>query len=127
MILRFSGYGFSLSIIKILIMQPKFTQKIIVSFRVKIFTLALILVSLTRVSYSQGLELFNEGFNTVVPGGWSTQNNSNPLGTQTWFQGNPNVMVANSGDPTSYAGVNFQSGSGVATISNWLIAPTVSL
>lgn len=66
---------------------------------------------------------FTEGFDNVVPTDWLVQNNSSPVGTASWFTGNTLVFPAHSGAPTSYAGVNFNSGAGVATISNWLISP----
>ncbi|WP_310388848.1 choice-of-anchor J family PEP-CTERM protein [Roseateles sp.] len=66
-----------------------------------------------------------EGFDTVVPAGWTANNNSQPLGVTGWFQGNPDVFEAYSGDPDSYAGANFNNTAGTGTISNWLIAPTM--
>jgi subtilisin-like proprotein convertase family protein len=108
-------------------MQPKFTQWCLRSFHVRIFVMALVLVSLANVSKSQ--VLFSEGFNTVVPlpAGWSTQNNSSPVGGLSWFQGNAGVFPAQSGAATAYIAVNFNSGGGLATISNWLITPNVTM
>ncbi|MBK8467480.1 MAG: choice-of-anchor J domain-containing protein [Chloracidobacterium sp.] len=76
-----------------------------------------------------------EGFNdvsTLVSGsGWYIQNNSAPIGIGSYFQGNPVVFPAHlpSPDPTpnQYLGVNFQSGAGVATLSNWALTPPVLL
>lgn len=67
-----------------------------------------------------------EGFDSVVPAGWTAVNNSVPLGTAGWFQGNTTVFSAFEGAANSYAGVNFNSGAGVAALSNWLITPTLS-
>ncbi|NUM46156.1 MAG: DUF4397 domain-containing protein [Anaerolineales bacterium] len=71
---------------------------------------------------------FSEGFDDItnLPG-WFTQNNSNPLGTSTWFQGNDTVFPAHVGAPTAYIGANFNNTAGVGTISNWLLTPELSL
>jgi hypothetical protein len=69
---------------------------------------------------------WSEGFDdvTLLPGmGWAIINNSTPVGTATWFQGNDTVFPAHSGAPTSYIGVNFNSVAGANTISNWLLTP----
>lgn len=68
----------------------------------------------------------SEGFNTVVPTGWTVTNNSTTLGSTSWFQGNTTVFPAQAGAADSYAGVNFNSTTGAGTISNWLITPTLS-
>lgn len=67
-----------------------------------------------------------ESFDGGVPGGWTVTNNSSPVGTTNWFQGNPLVFDAHSGDPDSYVGANFNNTAGVGDISNWLILPTMS-
>ena len=72
-----------------------------------------------------------EGFDditTLVPAGWFMQNNSQPgPGTTGWFQGNPAVFPSQSGAPNSYIAANFHNGTGVATLSNWLLTPPVKL
>ncbi|MBK9532658.1 MAG: choice-of-anchor J domain-containing protein [Chitinophagaceae bacterium] len=73
------------------------------------------------------VQLFNEGFTTVVPAGWAFQNNSQPVGVTNWFQGNTAVFPANSAPANSYAGANFNNTTGANTISNWLFAPSVLL
>ncbi|MCX6319937.1 MAG: choice-of-anchor J domain-containing protein [Bacteroidetes bacterium] len=84
---------------------------------------------LTLTNTIGNTELINEGFNTVVPlpAGWASQNNSTPVGGTSWFQGNPLAFPAQSGNPNSYIGVNFNSVTGANTISNWLITPTVAI
>jgi subtilisin-like proprotein convertase family protein len=61
---------------------------------------------------------------TNLPG-WFTQNNSSPLGTINWFQGNPAAipLFATAG----YIGANFNNTSGAGTISNWLLTPAVTI
>jgi hypothetical protein len=69
---------------------------------------------------------FSEGFDTVLPAGWTTQNNSTTPGSTGWFQGTPDVFTAFSGADTSYIAANFNSDASNGTISNWLITPTMS-
>ncbi|MBP9663592.1 MAG: choice-of-anchor J domain-containing protein, partial [Pyrinomonadaceae bacterium] len=75
--------------------------------------------------------LITEGFDTItanVPGaGWFAQNNSAPVGSTTWFQGNSAVFPSHTGAPTSYIGGNFNSTAGAGTISTWLLTPQVTL
>lgn len=74
------------------------------------------------------LTLINEGFenfNTSLANGWVRQNNSFPLGSSGWAEGDAGVFLAASGTPGSYVGSHYTSGSDVATISNWLFTPEV--
>lgn len=73
--------------------------------------------------------VFNQGFDVAapLPAGWASQNLSSPLGVTGWFQGNAGVFAANSGAATSYIAANFNNGSGLATISNWLFMPATTL
>src|SRR5688500_20207414 len=48
-----------------------------------------------------------ENFDTVVPAGWTANNQSQPVGSIGWFQGNDGVFPAHQRAPTAYAGVNF--------------------
>jgi len=73
---------------------------------------------------------FSEGFDdiTLLPGlGWFFQNNSSPLGTTDWFQGNDAVFPAQAGAVTAYIGANFNNTAGVGAISNWMLTPEISL
>ena len=72
--------------------------------------------------------ILNEGFNDVgnLPG-WVLINHSEPLGASGWFQGNEGVFAAFDGDPDAYIGANYYNGGGLATISNWLLTPELSL
>lgn len=71
---------------------------------------------------------FTEGFDDItnLPG-WFAQNNSSPLGTTNWFQGNDTVFPAHAGAPTAYIGANFNNTAGVGTISNWLLTSELTL
>ena len=69
-----------------------------------------------------------EGFNdiTSLPG-WFMKNNSSPLGTIGWFQGNTTVFSAQAGPANSYIAANFNNTSGTGTISDWLLTPSLTL
>lgn len=71
-----------------------------------------------------------EGFDditTLVPGGWVMQNNSEPVGTTGWFQGNVIAFPSQSGPPDSYIAADFNNIGETGTISNWLLTPPVNL
>jgi hypothetical protein len=85
---------------------------------------------LTAGSAAQAGVVLTEGFDditTLAAAGWSFVNNSNPLGTTGFFQGNPGVFSAQSGPDDSYIAANFNNADFGGTISNWLISPTMSL
>lgn len=75
------------------------------------------------VSTEQGFE------NIVNLPGWSTSNQSTPIGTTSWFQGNPAFFVAQTGGIDSYIAANFNSTGGEqdnpGTICNYLIMPNL--
>ena len=77
-------------------------------------------------AYSQIVEGF-DNITTLPASGWVLQNNSIPVGTIGWFQGNPDAFPAFNGATNSYIGANFNSVNTVGTISNWLITPNVTL
>lgn len=64
---------------------------------------------------------------TLSATGWPEINNSSPLGAGTWFQGNDEVFASYEGAANSYIAVNYQSGSGNSTLSNWLLTPPLLL
>ena len=72
--------------------------------------------------------IFDEGFDDIenLPG-WALINHSQPLGASDWFQGNDAVFPAFDGPPDAYIAANFNDGGGLATISNWLLTPEVTL
>ncbi len=73
---------------------------------------------------------FTENFDdiTTLPGsGWVQVNNSTPVGTTGWFQGNSVVFPAFNGATTAYIGANYNNTTGAGDISNWLIMPNVTL
>lgn len=73
--------------------------------------------------------LLNEGFASLAGlagNGWVLTNNSTPLGSTGWFQGDAGIFAAQAGAPESYAAANFNNAAVGGTISNWLITPTFS-
>jgi hypothetical protein len=64
-----------------------------------------------------------DNITTLPAAGWFTQNNSVPVGSTTWFQGNPAVFTAQAGATNSYIGGNFNATTGTNTISLWLLTP----
>ncbi len=70
-----------------------------------------------------------QGFTTVPVAGWAVQNNSSPLGTTTWFQGNPAVFPAFNGAPNSYIAANWQNTTtaGPGDISDWLMTSVLNI
>lgn len=77
----------------------------------------------------QAQTLFTENFD-IFPTTWTKTNQSQPVGTSNWQQGNVSGFGTGfNGGATSYASVNYNSvAAGMAgTISNWLISPSISL
>ncbi len=77
----------------------------------------------------QAQTLFTENFD-VFPTTWIRTNQSQPVGTSNWQQGNVSGFGTGfNGGSTSYASVNFNSvaAGSAGTISNWLITPSISL
>ncbi len=72
-------------------------------------------------------ENFTAPFNPAASG-WIQQNNSVPLGTGTWFQGNSSVFPAYNGQQNDFFACNYSSqSSSPGGISNFLITPTLNL
>ncbi len=68
-----------------------------------------------------------DNITTLTGAGWFMQNNSVPVGTTNWFQGNPTVYAAFNGATDSYIGANFNNTTGANTISNWLVTPNFTI
>ena len=95
----------------------------------KKYILLILLLNLFIVTVSTAQTTSTEqGFESVVNlPGWSFSNQSNPIGITNWFQGNPNIFVAQLGDFDSYIAANFNNTAGEegipGTICNYLIMP----
>ncbi|MFA7446952.1 MAG: choice-of-anchor J domain-containing protein [Weeksellaceae bacterium] len=76
-------------------------------------------------------QILQEGFNDVPAleaNGWTITNQSQPVGTTSWFQGNTTVFSSHEGPANSYAGANYNNTSGNGgIISAWLITPSVNV
>jgi hypothetical protein len=88
-------------------------------------------VALTFVFASSSLAasfttVLTENFDNVnnLPG-WIVANNSAPLGSTSYFQGNPGIFPSHSGLPNSYVAANFLNAAAGGDISDWLISPPV--
>lgn len=68
-----------------------------------------------------------DNITTLPASGWVLQNNSSPVGTIGWFQGNPAAFPAYNGATDSYIGANFNNTGPTGTISNWLVTPNLTL
>ncbi len=77
------------------------------------------------------ISLLQEGFDDIstLPGsGWVLINNSDPIGSSIWFQGNTGVFSAHDPNNTdAYIAANFNNVNGPGTISNWLLTPMLSI
>ena len=87
------------------------------------------LIMLTPLS-GQAVTLLSENFDDIstLPGnGWVLTNNSSPIGSTGWFQGNTAIFNAQAGLANAYIAANFDNATFGGSISNWLILPTLTL
>lgn len=86
------------------------------------------MLAFCALTFGQAQILIQEGFDDVTTlTTWTTTNQSSPLGTINWFQGNDAVFPSQSGPAPSYIAANFNNTAGSGTISNWLITPQLLL
>lgn len=89
---------------------------------------------IATLSGAAGAQAYTENFDNIsvlVGSGWLIQNNSTPLGGNSWFQGIPTTATpspgpfnAYNGADNAYIAVNFASTTGgTGIISNWLVTP----
>ena len=67
-----------------------------------------------------------EGFDSIgsLSGkGWIFHNDSDPVGSSDWFQGNTGLFPAHSGNDDSYIAANFLNAGVGGDVQNWLITP----
>jgi len=79
--------------------------------------------SLSSAQITENFDLIT----TLTGSGWFMQNNSVPVGSTGWFQGNPAAYISFNGATDSYIGANFNNTTGANTISNWLVTPNMNL
>jgi hypothetical protein len=73
--------------------------------------------------------LLSEHFDDVgalASAGWLLLNQSTPIGSTGWFQGNSEVFGAQDGNGDAYAGANFLNAADGGSVSNWLITPVIN-
>lgn len=76
--------------------------------------------------------IFSEGFDTftsLAGAGWTSTNQSSPVGASTWAQGGGSAFSTGgqAGGTTSFTLCNFNSTTGAGTISNWLMTPPITV
>src|SRR5688500_9597619 len=83
-------------------------------------------MSLAACAGAAQAQSFSEGFDGAsVPAGWTVKNQSEPLGTTQWNTGQAGVpFLPRTG--AAYVWANYQNGSGLATLSDWLISPNAT-
>jgi len=72
------------------------------------------------------LEQNFDDISTLTASGWTRSNQSLPLGSTNWYQGDALVFAAQSGGSDSYIAANFNNGLPGGVIENWLISPVFS-
>jgi hypothetical protein len=92
--------------------------------------LALVVVGSTAsVAHAQGLQQNFDG--NGVPAGWLVTNNSTPIGTGRWGQGNELIFPSQAGAPGAYFTDSYLSARdpafGGGAVSDWLITPQLTL
>jgi len=92
----------------------------------KSMLLAFLLLILPLTMSAGIVENFDD-INTLAGNGWTMINDSVPVGTTGWFQGNPAIFDAYSGAPDSYIAANFNNAGFGGIINNWLITPAFNL
>ena len=93
------------------------------SFVLKMTVISMAIFGFVNIAKAQAITEGFENITTLPAAGWFTQNNSQPVGSTGWFQGNSAVFPAQAGTATSYIGANFNNTTGDNTISNWLLTP----
>ena len=94
---------------------------------VRAFAPAIALAAALACGTSAHAASLSEGFESVLPAGWTVVNNSAPIGTTSWFQGEvAHHFAAQAGTAASYAAADYFNGADHSDISTWLITPTLS-
>jgi len=78
-----------------------------------------------NIIYTDNMDGVNDT-SALMSRGYLIFNLSVPLGSSSWFQGNPNVFVAFNGPTSGYVGANFNSVNNVGNIDNWLVLPRIN-
>lgn len=88
---------------------------------------ALIAVAILAASAASAQLTENFDDISLLPGaGWVSVNNSAPLGSTSWFQGNTLVFSSQNGAASSYIAANFNAAAFGGNISLWNLTPLVT-
>jgi hypothetical protein len=83
-------------------------------------------LGLAAVSPAQAqLSTLSESFDAVPPAGWVIRNQSQPVGTTSWQQGEVTIFPAQSS--AGYTFANYSNTADLGTISSWLLTPELNL
>jgi len=78
-----------------------------------------------NIIYTDNMDGANDS-SALLSRGYLIFNLSNPVGGNSWFQGNSSVFVAFNGPSTGYVGANYNSVNDEGNIDNWLILPRIN-
>ncbi len=93
-------------------------------------TLAAAVLLTAGAAQAEAAVIFSEGFEDVAgltANGWQVIDQSSPLGSQQWFQGNPGVFTAQAGPDDSYVAANFLASEPGGQVILYLLAPELEL
>jgi len=93
-------------------------------------TLAAAVLLTAGAAQAEAGVIFSEGFEDVAgltANGWQVIDESSPIGSQQWFQGNTGVFTAQAGPDDSYVAANFLASTGGGDVNLYLLAPELEL
>ena len=105
--------------------------------KIAMLTCGLLSAALMGPAHAAPPSTLTEGFDnvaTLAGSGWVQTNNSLPVGTTGWFQGNTGVFASQAGAADSYIAANYLNAAVQVDpavpggkVDNWLISPELSL
>ena len=93
-------------------------------------TLAAAVLLTAGAAQAEAAVIFSEGFEDVAgltANGWQVIDESAPVGSQQWFQGNTGVFTAQAGPDDSYVAANFLASQPGGFVDLYLLAPEMEL
>jgi hypothetical protein len=93
-------------------------------------TLAAAVLLTAGAAQAEAGVIFSEGFEDVAAltaNGWQIVDESSPIGSQQWFQGNTGVFTAQAGPDDSYVAANFLASEPGGEVELYLLAPELEL
>jgi len=89
-----------------------------------VFASAAVLAGVAGLAQAQLAQSFDD-ISVLPASGWYTRNNSAPVGSNGYFQGN--LAIFGPQASAGYLGANYTCGGGLATISDWMVTPQLVL